>query len=185
MAKKLAIFALASMVLTGCGASPPGLHAQSLQTVQAQDVSPVKKAQRLASGALETYTHLRNDWHSAPTDAQKDQLDEQMLVLLFRALEEIRSAVSTRSQSNDARTIYELTTATLERCEPLRRQRADSQDLTQQRWLANLMEIYLLDALDRVISVQATDRSLKLDLPGDMTSARPTPPTSRTHKRSG
>lgn len=180
MAKKLATLTLASMMLAGCGA-PPQLSSQSRTTVQAQDVNSVKKAQRLATEALRVYDDLRNDWIISPTDDQKDQIDGQMLLLLFRALEDIRTAVSSQAgaRGNDTRTVFDIATSILTRCEPLRAQREKSQNITEQRWLANLMEIYLLDALNRVVLVQPEVRARKLALPNDMSGARPTPPVSK------
>lgn len=195
MAKKLAL-ALATLTLAsslaGCGTTGvfAGLSTQSTTTVQVKDYYSVTNAQRIASNALYRYNDLRNDWLAAYSDSQKDRIEDRMLVVLSQAIGDVRLAVSDEAGASgyDAREVFNISNYAISRYEALRRQWDMTNDINTQRWISNEMQTVMVDALQRVQTVQPYGRSVKkadapAETPKDLKGARPTPPAPKLDKK--
>jgi len=187
----LAAVVLASSLLTGCGGNPVmGLATTHSQSVSAKDYYSVSNAQRIASNGLYQYNDLRNQWISAYSDQQKDQIEDQMIVVLSGALGNVRQAVSADAGASgyDAAQVYNVADQAINQYEGLRQQWANTNDVNQQRWIANQMETVMTNALQQVLGVQAYNMSLNantdLGATAPKTSGkRPTPPMVKLTKR--
>lgn len=148
--------ALALTVLTGCGTAPGMISGTNGGKVSAKDYVTVKNAQAVATKSLDKYSVLRDRWSSAYSDSEKDQLEDEMIVVLLQGLTDARYAVSSEAGAvgTDANDAYNVADFAIERYEGLRQAWAGTNDVNQQRQIANQMQTIMLEALKEVQRVQ-------------------------------
>lgn len=201
MSKKIALsltaFALAASVLSGCGTAVTGMSTATATTASAKGFVSVTTAQNDAYAALSQYNNLRNQWLAAPDDQSKDNIDDQMLVVLSQGLGQVRNAVSGNAGAAgyDSRQVYNIADAAISQYEGLRQQWAMTNDINQQRVISNQMQTIMVNALEQVENVApyspyaAGDDSLanSTDSISDTVkhagAKRPTPPKAKLLKK--
>lgn len=165
MAKKfaqvLAALAIASTLLAGCGAVGNGITAsikpaEATSTVKAKDYYSVTQAHRLATNGLDRYNVLRDRWMRAHSDAEKDRIEDQMLVVLSGAIGDVRNSVSGDSGASgyDSRKVFDIADRAISRYENLRYEWSNSHNLQRQREISNEMQSVVVNALQRVLAVR-------------------------------
>lgn len=161
LAPVLVVVALASSLLAGCGGAPTGLRASiksasATGSVKAKDYYSTNNAHQIANSALGQYNGLRNQWLRTSDNAQKDHIEDQMLVVLSGAIGQVENAVSAEAGASgyDATEIYNLADNASNQYESLRQQWAATQDINQQRIISNQMQTILVHALEQIRSVQ-------------------------------
>lgn len=157
----LAALALAS-TLAGCGTGGLSLatvQGTSSNTVQAKDYYSVRDAQRIASNALRNYDYLREEWMRAYSDAEKDRVEDRMIVTLHRGITDVQRAVSDEAGASgpDSRHIFDIADYAIRQYEGLRREWSYTSSIQRKREIANEMMGLLIDALKRVKTVSPYD----------------------------
>lgn len=163
MSKKLALVLAAlalSTTLVGCGAAN-GVGANitttsTSSTVQAKDYYTVTSAQRIATSTLSSYNRLRDRWMAAYSDAEKDRIEDQMLVVLSQGIGDVRDAVSAQAGATgyDSRQVFNIADRAISQYETLRVQWSYSHDINVQRQISNQMQTLLVNALQSVQRVR-------------------------------
>ncbi|HEY9854365.1 MAG TPA: hypothetical protein V6D05_01420 [Stenomitos sp.] len=155
-APMLVALVMASSVLAGCGATPGATtgikSAQTTDAVEGQDFWSVSRAKKIATDALGQYDRLRDRWLRAYTDAEKDRIEDDMLVILSRGIADVRDSVSAEQGGTgyNARQVFDLADRACQRYEDLRDQWAHTNNLDRQREISNQMQTLIVDALNQV-----------------------------------
>ena len=159
MSKKIALsltaFALAASVLSGCGTAVTGMSTATATTASAKGFVSVTTAQNDAYAALSQYNNLRNQWLAAYDDQTKDNIDDQMLVVLSQGLGQVRQDVSGNAGAAgwDSRQVYNIADSAISQYEGLRQQWAQTNDINQQRVISNRMQTIMVNALQQIEGV--------------------------------
>lgn len=185
MAAKLATLlvgiALASTMLAGCGttASVTAVKAENATTVQGKDYYTVTRAQSVAQNSLYSYDRLRDDWMRAYSDAEKDRIEDQMLVVLSQGIGDVRDAVSAEAGASgaDSRRVFNIADRAIQQYEALRWDWSNTHNVHQQRVISNQMQTIMVGALKDVQRVRPGSPYLDVAFNPEvkLTNGRPTP----------